>query len=576
MSRYSNTQTNMQRPEMDKMPSNFDELVNKLNSFVKQLGNVDSNVSNTLTNIVGYLTEKEVKVTFAGHFNAGKSSMLNSLLGRPILPVNDLPETGTICYIRQSSVDQAIVKNDKQSIQIECSPQAIEKETTRLTEEGADRIDLLKNKSLELRLKQVSIPTNACWIDSPGINEQANMSERARDAIQQADVVIWVISSKQSLAEIEQNMIYEIFQERGMQSVVFLLNAFLREDTISDWETFLSRHIPNINGRLRDFAQKIGVNPSQMPSVLPVSARAIASPYVTGFGGTDARRLLYDISNANCSQIRMVRLQRAMKDLDALYQKIKTNCSNKQAQLLAIIEENTKLQQQLEANQRRFTGYISDLLGDYLYKVSSKFRQQARTVELMVETPIKRDSYYGDQLTTSLHQCIQEEAGNLFLSILQAAQSYKQICPDWLQSYFIEIVQDIKITIIVPNNDFNGGSIARGAVIGGVGGSFVPIVGTFFGALIGAASALVKVSTDAVNLDIKETKENIHQKTEEVANSLMEKKEQLTTFITSRCQSQQSVPNKPDDLIVKQLEMILEKVNYFKSGTIRLINDRSS
>src|SRR4051812_35322878 len=55
------------------------------------------------------LGERATRVTFAGCFNAGKSTLVNALLGETILASGDLPETGVLCEVRSGAVTEAQV-----------------------------------------------------------------------------------------------------------------------------------------------------------------------------------------------------------------------------------------------------------------------------------------------------------------------------------------------------------------------------------------------------------------------------------------------------------------------------------
>lgn len=45
--------------------------------------------------------KKEVTIGFTGHFSAGKSSMINALLGETILPSSPIPTSANIVEIRR-------------------------------------------------------------------------------------------------------------------------------------------------------------------------------------------------------------------------------------------------------------------------------------------------------------------------------------------------------------------------------------------------------------------------------------------------------------------------------------------
>ena len=54
------------------------------------------------------LDQEQITVNFGGVFKAGKSTMINAALGRGILPVDDVPETGAVCCLLPGTEDDAI------------------------------------------------------------------------------------------------------------------------------------------------------------------------------------------------------------------------------------------------------------------------------------------------------------------------------------------------------------------------------------------------------------------------------------------------------------------------------------
>src|SRR4051794_22014348 len=48
-------------------------------------------------------------LTFGGRFKAGKSTLLNAALRRPLLPTRDLPETGSNCHLSAGARDTAVI-----------------------------------------------------------------------------------------------------------------------------------------------------------------------------------------------------------------------------------------------------------------------------------------------------------------------------------------------------------------------------------------------------------------------------------------------------------------------------------
>jgi hypothetical protein len=70
---------------------------------------------------------------------------------------------------------------------------------------------------------------------------------------------------------------------RGSAFVVFVLNLFLDEDSVQEWEAFGRRLLPIHLQRIGDQAEAIGFQ-GETPTVFAISARAAAAAGREGFG----------------------------------------------------------------------------------------------------------------------------------------------------------------------------------------------------------------------------------------------------------------------------------------------------
>ena len=69
----------------------------------------------------------------------GKSTMMNAVVGRDILPVDDVPETGAICCLLAGGQDAAAVVEGGTRRSIPCTTEAIRSEITLLSVQGDRR-----------------------------------------------------------------------------------------------------------------------------------------------------------------------------------------------------------------------------------------------------------------------------------------------------------------------------------------------------------------------------------------------------------------------------------------------------
>jgi len=242
-----------------------------------------------LAGLAQRLSAPDAVVTFAGHFSSGKSTLINSLLGLHLLPTDDLPETGTACYIRAGENGLATMKDGRREVgPLEPARLA---DVLRASAGGdeAVRAALDRVERVEISLDGGRVPPGVVFVDTPGINETPTATASARQALEDADLVCFVVNSRQPLGLIEQRFLEGVRDRLGDDGVIVVVNAYLREDTVAAWEHYLR----TTGERLRYRVSEV-LGADLLASVV-VSARALHHEPAT-FGGPELRALLGELS----------------------------------------------------------------------------------------------------------------------------------------------------------------------------------------------------------------------------------------------------------------------------------------
>jgi energy-coupling factor transporter ATP-binding protein EcfA2 len=244
-------------------------------------------IQTPLAELAERIAAAEAVVAFAGHFSSGKSTLLNSLLGLHLLPTDDLPETGVACYIRAGDRAMAVVR-DSHSEPVPLEPARLADVVRTASGNGQARPGLDTIDRVEVSLDGGRVPPGAVFVDTPGINETTMATVRARQALDQADLVCFVVNSRQPLGVIEQRFLDDLWDRLGDQGVVVVVNAYLREDTAPVWEHYLETTGARVRHRV---AEALGADPVD---TVVVSARALHHDPAT-FGGPELRALLGEL-----------------------------------------------------------------------------------------------------------------------------------------------------------------------------------------------------------------------------------------------------------------------------------------
>jgi|GEM_PF-3095227 predicted GTPase len=420
----------------------YDRWVKQLEAFAGQVADLSPEIHEHLRDMLRHLCDPCVTLTFGGHFSSGKSTIINALLGRHLLPVGDLPETGIMCALRAGQCDAAEMVSGSHRRPIDCTAAAIQREVALISQTGERRTAVQQIDQIAITLNSGAIPPHTVWIDSPGINDTREMNERARHAARQADILLWVLSSYQPLSETEMAFLAQHIAECGPASVILLLNIFLPQDTPQEWENFLTHKLTVYQNKIKTFAPLIGCK-SQIPPLIVISGRALytqnaLSPSNTtrsespanhdSFGAQSLYHLIRSLSTADCPHIRKARLQRAAIALRQLIPMIEQRMARDQARREEVQATWQKQRQEATYRQARFKQAIESIVDLFLAEWSTYARACAVTLasHLTAAAPTSCDSY-ARQLDQWLKIGASYARSALLLRLAAAVQQFDQL-----------------------------------------------------------------------------------------------------------------------------------------------------
>lgn len=138
---------------------------------------------------------QEFIVTFCGHYSAGKSSMINKLIGTKVLPTSPIPTTANIIRVKNGSNQ---VKVSFSSNQADIYKDTID---IKLVLESTKKIEDITE--LEVQLDTVLLPEDTILMDTPGIDSTDQAHELATESsIHLADLIFYVVDYNHVQSEI--------------------------------------------------------------------------------------------------------------------------------------------------------------------------------------------------------------------------------------------------------------------------------------------------------------------------------------------------------------------------------------
>ena len=298
--------------------------------------------------LVDKLEEDRFHLVVVGEFNHGKSSFVNALLGREVLPTGVTPTTATIHHLKYSEEPEATVvfssgKREKLGFD----------DVRRFAvggDKGQEAVDFLEVGYPASLLKE-----RILLVDTPGVNDLSlQRADITYSYIPRADAVLFLLDAGQILKESERVFLQEKLLKASRDKIVFV---------VTKWDILSPSEREEALGYAKTQLQKLVVN----PIIFPISAETAISgkqaesglpelvAYLTKFLAEERGRILLDnalgegLSVASLLQKGLDARARAtaMKS-DELERRIAALTSDLEGQATTIEERRSKIREEVQ------------------------------------------------------------------------------------------------------------------------------------------------------------------------------------------------------------------------------------
>lgn len=155
------------------------------------------------------LARGEWIVAFCGHFSAGKSTLLNTLFGQPILPTSPIPTSANVVRIQKGEDRVKLVFSTGRSITI--PGQADEQDLKSWCKNGEEVWEV------HIHRADAPFPENVVLMDTPGIDSTDEAHQQLTEsALHLADVLFYVMDYNHVQSEVNLRFVKK-WAERGKQ-----------------------------------------------------------------------------------------------------------------------------------------------------------------------------------------------------------------------------------------------------------------------------------------------------------------------------------------------------------------------
>lgn len=202
------------------------------------------------------LKTKKYTVAVMGEFKRGKSSLINALLGSPILPADATPTTATVNRITYGSEPETVITyKDGTSQNIEIGE--LSQYVTKLTADGKARAQLIKEAT-------VYFPIHLCQnhvdiIDTPGLNDDEYMTQITIGLLNQVDGIVVPLHAKIPFSDTEKKFVLQLIKSEKVGALFFVITFM---DQLDDDDYQYDAYMEYIKQRIQEGVfSELAVNP---------------------------------------------------------------------------------------------------------------------------------------------------------------------------------------------------------------------------------------------------------------------------------------------------------------------------
>ncbi len=181
------------------------------------------NTAKSIGDTIEKIKDEHFEVAIVGEFKRGKSTLINALLGEEVLPADVLPATATLNRVTYSDTPYVEVEyKNGSSEKVEIGKLA--DYVTKLSFESEQRAETVKQATVYYATDFCK--NNVDIIDTPGLNDDEQMTNVTMSIIPEIDAAVFVISANSPFSQFEKEFLEKKMLTSDMGRIIFAVNCF--------------------------------------------------------------------------------------------------------------------------------------------------------------------------------------------------------------------------------------------------------------------------------------------------------------------------------------------------------------
>lgn len=182
-----------------------------------------SNTAKSIADTIEKIAHEHFEVAIVGEFKRGKSTLINALLGEEVLPADVLPATATLNRVTYSDTPYVEVEyKDGSNERVDIDK--LSDYVTKLSYESEKRAETVKQATVYYATDFCK--NNVDIIDTPGLNDDEQMTNVTLSILPEIDAAVFVISANSPFSQFEKEFLEKKMLTSDMGRIIFAVNCF--------------------------------------------------------------------------------------------------------------------------------------------------------------------------------------------------------------------------------------------------------------------------------------------------------------------------------------------------------------